>query len=144
MSHYISYVYNWLLISPKSSNLRLSPTIKGHSLGRSSSSVVGDVAEYRAPRSEKFQNSGSGVSKETFRAHQMWVYTFIIFPFRACLYDPGVPGSRLVDNLLLFSRLRYMETGTSRLKQPRSRSSGTNFVHINAISRYTGMKWNEI
>ena len=31
---------------------------------------------------------------------------------RACLYDPcvpgrpGVPGSRLVDNLLLFSRLR--------------------------------------
>ena len=40
--------------------------------------------------------------------------------FRACLYDPGIlgyldiPGSRLVNNLLLFSQLR-LETGTSRL-----------------------------
>ena len=36
----------------------------------------------------------------------------VLPPLRACLYDPGVPGrlgvlgSRLVDNLLLFSRLR--------------------------------------
>ena len=28
---------------------------------------------------------------------------------RACLYDPGTPGSQLADNLLLFSQLRLYE-----------------------------------
>ena len=54
----------------------------------------------------------------------------------------GLPGSRLVNNLVLICV--YMETGTSRLTGIPIEQSGANFVHINAISRFPGMKWNEI
>ena len=64
---------------------------------------------------------------------------------RACLYaDPGNTG---MSRAVVCSCV-YIETGTSRLTETPVEetplSSGTNFVHINAISRYTGMKWNEI